>query len=467
MKLLDEVAIRKCLDGDESAFGLLVEKYQSAIYGLCYHMTGNYADAQDIAQEAFIKAYMELSNIREPAKFANWLNRIAVNACNMWLRSQRTANGILTGMAIHNIARYANFISPIENIHAEELRASINEALESLSEGNRNVIKLFYLDGLSCNKIAISLGLSQYAVKNRLFRARRQLREELVSMMNDFAKNAIREVANHAGLGIFQIDTISGNIRLVNSGSREAEYFKQLGVASAREPDTYIPYENKSGAGLYVLNSATGEVWWTNGTDSQKPGKPYTEPGKAGTYAAYENELGAGFRIIDTRTGDTWWTNGDIWGEAGKMDLEVLSMTEDQKAEMIDLLYKTEELFGDEKFAEAIVVCQHIFSQYPFDPFYHIHTLMMTGLCYERMGKRQKSVKILERIVGTYSDVIGFLSVPYFHLGNLYADMGQKQKAFIALKKCIELCVEDGRKPGYFPYKDATDAIIKLNLNNN
>ena len=74
MTISDGVIVRQCLKGDRDAFSLLVEKYQNAVYGLCYHMVGNFADAQDLAQEAFIRAYLDLVKIRDPARFSGWLS---------------------------------------------------------------------------------------------------------------------------------------------------------------------------------------------------------------------------------------------------------------------------------------------------------------------------------------------------------------------------------------------------------
>ena len=73
MRSSDHAIVKRCLEGDVDAFGLLVDRYQNAVYGLCYHMLGNFADAQDLTQEAFVKAYMTLSRIKDPAKFTRWL----------------------------------------------------------------------------------------------------------------------------------------------------------------------------------------------------------------------------------------------------------------------------------------------------------------------------------------------------------------------------------------------------------
>jgi len=69
MKLPDEALVYQSLQGDRKAFGQLVAKYQNAVYGLCFHIVGNFADAQDLTQEVFIKAYLELPKVRDHTKF--------------------------------------------------------------------------------------------------------------------------------------------------------------------------------------------------------------------------------------------------------------------------------------------------------------------------------------------------------------------------------------------------------------
>ena len=85
----DEILVRKTLSGDKDAFSKLVEKYSSAVYGQAYHLVGNFADAQDLAQEAFITAYLKIHQLKDYTRFAHWLRTITVNTCKMWLRKRR------------------------------------------------------------------------------------------------------------------------------------------------------------------------------------------------------------------------------------------------------------------------------------------------------------------------------------------------------------------------------------------
>ncbi len=185
MKLSDETIIRRCLEGDGNAFSILVEKYQNAVYGLCYHMAGNFADAQDLTQETFVRAYLELVKVREPTRFASWLYRITVNVCKMWLRDRKGTDDVPLAAVAQTEEEFADGNSPAEHAEAEELRLSITEAIASLSEKNRLAITLYYIDGLSYGEIGDFLSVSPSAVKSRLHRARKELKEELITMVED------------------------------------------------------------------------------------------------------------------------------------------------------------------------------------------------------------------------------------------------------------------------------------------
>jgi len=85
----DGTLISRILEGDSGAYDILVRKYQGAVFGLAYHLVGNREDAEDLAQEAFLQAYLHLNQLKERDKFASWLRQITANLCRMWLRQKR------------------------------------------------------------------------------------------------------------------------------------------------------------------------------------------------------------------------------------------------------------------------------------------------------------------------------------------------------------------------------------------
>jgi len=180
----DSELVQKTLQGDKDAYGKLVTKYQGAVYGLCFHLVGNFADAQDLAQEAFVQAYLSLHQLREPGKFASWLYSVTANICKMWLRKRKVEIS-----SLDEVARKAEFSSefpsPHEMVEKEEQRLAVQRAIASLSEKNRLAVVLHYIDGLSHQEISDFLSVPISAIKSRLHRARLQLKEELIAMVEE------------------------------------------------------------------------------------------------------------------------------------------------------------------------------------------------------------------------------------------------------------------------------------------
>ena len=180
----DSVLVQRSLQGDKDAYGELVTKYQGAVYGLCFHLVGNFADAQDLAQEAFIRAYLDLRQLREPDKFASWLYSVTTNICKMWLRKRRTEIASLDEVA-HEVEFSSEFPSPHETVERKEGRLAVQRAIASLSEKNRLVVTLYYMDGLSYQEISNFLDVPVSTIKSRLHRARLQLKERLITMVQE------------------------------------------------------------------------------------------------------------------------------------------------------------------------------------------------------------------------------------------------------------------------------------------
>jgi RNA polymerase sigma-70 factor (ECF subfamily) len=199
----DTELVIRALQGDKEAFGKLVDKYQGAVYGLCFHLVGNFADAQDLAQEALVRAYLDLHQLREPSKFASWLYRVTMNVCKMWLRKRKADFASLDTVAPTEFL--SALPSPQEIVERKELQLAVRRAINSLSEKNRLTVTLYYMDGLSYQEISDFLGVPVTTVKSRLHKARLQLKEELITMVEktfeeqklpeDFAEKVLQEVS--------------------------------------------------------------------------------------------------------------------------------------------------------------------------------------------------------------------------------------------------------------------------------
>jgi len=181
--------IQRTLNGETNAFGELIKRYQDAVYATALHRTGNFADAQDVAQEAFIEAYKSLHKLREPAKFPGWLHRIALHQCNRWRRKQRESEPIdeLSDAQILAISN-GRTVLPDEALERKELRQTVLNAITSLPKKLGEVVTMYYIDGFSYDEIANFLSISKTTVKGRLQTGRRQLKEELIVMVEQTIK---------------------------------------------------------------------------------------------------------------------------------------------------------------------------------------------------------------------------------------------------------------------------------------
>ncbi|MCY3549509.1 MAG: sigma-70 family RNA polymerase sigma factor [Candidatus Poribacteria bacterium] len=181
MKNDDTQLIQRVLDGDDTAFSTLVKKYQRSVHALAWRKIGDFHIAEDITQDTFLKAYQRLSTLKKPQRFASWLYVIAANHCSTWLRKKRLWTQSLedTNSAQFEKATYSgHVIEENERTTAEAQREVVKKLLAKLKESDRTVITLYYLGGMTYEEISEFLGVSVAAIKNRLYRARRRLKEE-------------------------------------------------------------------------------------------------------------------------------------------------------------------------------------------------------------------------------------------------------------------------------------------------
>ena len=181
----DSVLVTEAKAGSYPAFEELVNRYENKIYRLGLNLTGNPQDAEDVLQEAFLKAFLHLPEFREDARFYTWLVRIAINEGLMRLRKQRADTSVpiedAEGKEGETLPReFADWRTyPEEQYKQAEIEQILQKAAQSLSPGFRTVFLLRDVEELSTQETAELLGLTEGAVKARLFRARLQLREEL------------------------------------------------------------------------------------------------------------------------------------------------------------------------------------------------------------------------------------------------------------------------------------------------
>lgn len=167
--------------GDRAAFGEIVNRFQDMAFAGAYALVGDTYLAQDIAQEAFLEAYHNLSKLREPAAFPGWFRRIVLGRSHRELRQQ--PHGLLGLDQVGTL--YTDRDDPAQQIDALHLQSELAQALQTLSEPHRLVIMLCYMEGYRYQEIAEFLELPLSTVKKRLFDARHKLQGRMLHMVQD------------------------------------------------------------------------------------------------------------------------------------------------------------------------------------------------------------------------------------------------------------------------------------------
>jgi RNA polymerase sigma factor (sigma-70 family) len=172
-------------DGNAQAFGVVVSRYQSLVCAITYSGTGDSGRSEELAQDAFLRAWKGLGQLQDLSKFRAWLCSIARNTVQNWFRSQgRDVVGRAASLeaAGETISRESG---PEEVVMFEEQQALIRQALAQMPEGVREPLILFYREGKSTREVAVQLGLTEEAARQRIYRGRSLLREQMAAMVEN------------------------------------------------------------------------------------------------------------------------------------------------------------------------------------------------------------------------------------------------------------------------------------------
>ena len=183
--MLEGDLVNRARRGDLKAYDELVQRYQQRIYATIYHMTSNHEDANDLAQEAFIKAYSALKSFKGGSSFYTWLYRIAVNKTINFLKQRKNKFHLSLNDIDFNAEHDPDLMAlisdktPTRDVALAELQKKLNEALLTLSEPHRMVVVFHDVQGLSHDEIAEIMDCNIGTVRSRLFYARQQLQGQL------------------------------------------------------------------------------------------------------------------------------------------------------------------------------------------------------------------------------------------------------------------------------------------------
>ena len=205
----DVQLIRRILSGDDEAFSMLVEKHQKGVHALAWRKVKDFHYAEEITQDTFLQAYKKLSTLKNPNQFAGWLYVIANRLCINWLQRHKPALQSLEDTPMEEIeeSSYAHYTSEQRETEGTEHRHEIAEKLLSkLPESERTVMTLHYLGEMTAKEISKFLGVSVNTITNRLWRARKRLREDQellvqevlggVQFPTNLTRNIMRQVAD-------------------------------------------------------------------------------------------------------------------------------------------------------------------------------------------------------------------------------------------------------------------------------
>ncbi|RAO77975.1 RNA polymerase sigma factor RpoE [Dyella jiangningensis] len=187
---LDSALVERVQQGDKRAFDLLVRKYQHKVIGLVSRYVKNQSESEDIAQEAFIRAWRAIGSFRGESAFYTWLYKIAVNTAKnhlvaMGRRPPTDDIAIEDAVFVPGADRMQESATPERELMRQEIEQTVFSTVQSLPEELRTAITLREVDGLSYEEIAEAMGCPIGTVRSRIFRAREAIDEKLRPLLSD------------------------------------------------------------------------------------------------------------------------------------------------------------------------------------------------------------------------------------------------------------------------------------------
>jgi RNA polymerase sigma-70 factor (ECF subfamily) len=193
MEITDAAVVAQVLAGDKEAFRVLVERHSRSIFRMVYRMTGNQQDAEEILQEAFLRAYKSLARFESRSNFGTWLYRIAVNRALDLLSSRKAQMQMKDTYQItdnpepeesHQVQLPADDPGPDRLLISCEIKNKVAQALSLLTPAERVAFTMRHMEGRSIEEISLALNLKASAAKNSVFRAVQKLRQQLEPFAN-------------------------------------------------------------------------------------------------------------------------------------------------------------------------------------------------------------------------------------------------------------------------------------------
>jgi RNA polymerase sigma-70 factor, ECF subfamily len=186
----DQIYIDKVLQGDTNAFSYLIEKYKNMTYTIAIKIVKNNEDAEEIAQDSFLKAYNKLNTFKGESKFSTWLYTIVYRNAISLVRKKKVVTSDIDEHVINNFQSDHDF-PQIEALKNKEQKIYVKKIIDKLSETDALLITLFYLNESKIDEIEEITGLTKTNIKVKLFRARKKLYNELSLLLKEEAKEIV------------------------------------------------------------------------------------------------------------------------------------------------------------------------------------------------------------------------------------------------------------------------------------
>jgi len=180
----DQIYIDKVLAGDTNAFAYLINKYKNMSYTIAIKIVKSHEDAEEVAQDSFLKAYEKLNTFKGNAKFSTWLYTIVYRNAITKIRKKKVTTTDIDDYVIDNHSEGDDF-PQLEALKNEEQQKYVREAIGKLAEKDALLITLFYMNDNTIEEIEQITGLSQTNIKVKLFRARKKLNLELSGLLKE------------------------------------------------------------------------------------------------------------------------------------------------------------------------------------------------------------------------------------------------------------------------------------------
>ena len=176
MQWSDEAAVEAVRAGNRDAFRVLVERYSRPVFRLGYRMTGNEQDAEDVVQEAFLRAFRQLNRYESRSSFSTWLYRIAANYSLDLIRARKSSD------PVEEVVLTETSAGPERLYESAQVREAVDTALATLTQQERTAFVMRHYEGLSIEQISGTLGINNNAAKHSVFRAVQKLRKALAPL---------------------------------------------------------------------------------------------------------------------------------------------------------------------------------------------------------------------------------------------------------------------------------------------